>query len=1478
MECSLGRVGECRAAGEDFQMSVTESRIDSIRSASKRRGDTLHQELESDCSVKIHRKCASLYTSNSLVVRVEKRRREKELNEARHAKQLRSDAPVDDSGMKFDFKIHCLFCITPTICTLPCEYDAKVPHSRRKPASLVRTDVDKHGREFTKVICAKCCERNDRLGHVVKTRIESMLESDLHAADARYHRACKTSFLYNFKINSDEPEDPFFIALTDTMSANRTKMWNSAELLQEYEESGGTAITQRKTLMQKIKKYFEDALIVLSSPGIASIVAFASETTKLCNILKQDDDEDEIDGAVNKVAKKIQQETSTLKKKRNAYTVNIDVDIAREPISETLLSLLEKVSGKSSDSQPVLLIGNMITGMVHKSPTDLQISLGIAMRRNKSLTTLLHNYGVCCSYDEVTLFKYSAAVAVANEVEETKFKGKNLIHCCADNFDCEISSQNCKKLCHSLAMILAQTEDSVGSHPLSGEHKIIKRQKMENRHKSVDFEVPEILYDGPKKPPMPSDKALYQIPPLSFLCSQVLSVQRSQDLDYHFMKDMGTLDSCPEWSGYNTQLARKSGMAIKPKAKLVYLPLIDKVPASPSTILTAIEKGLTLLSISETGQKVLIFTVDQQLYKIAVDILFYTPSYFSNVIPLLGGMHTLMAFIHAVCIILSLELKALLSATFGSVEKMVSGKKYPQNFRALRMLTEEMLRNLLEQNPEIISMDDLLMCLNERSKLSKTTKLWTDILVKGMFIMTAFVRGVHEQDFPLQLAAVKSMLPYFAAAGCHNYLRYGSFYIHHMESLPAEYLKKLKNDCGLRLIPGINNSIFTDQFIESTYMRLGHGPGGVTGLAVNDIQMTKWALSFAICGEVCASLNRMSENETTTATVHKEESAKRIAADQKDRESVRRSLLIAIDPLDPDQHPSGKLLNIVTGEMAHDDINSYKALDIGQTMVKGFRKSWPAGFYDKLSKPILTMHDKKKHVILGGKKLYDQEMIYARIIGLMSSNRPVPIDACLSTELAAYPPALFDPTGMMRVSKKSNLKTALQITTSKRSASTVDTTVYDVSALLWTITWPTGALRLYIDAVKAFVMQALKDENVVFVFDRYFEDSTKAYCRLLRQEKQGTSRVHILKSDMPTPPRSALLGVWKNKIQLNRMIVEALLDPDFYISATQNGHSLTLAGVDDVPVEINMGVRLERTDLSSCHEEADPILVQHAISRCMQGEKVRVISDDTDVFLLLLHFYVSKKCTSDLYMCSPVANRSVVDLRATAQKNKDITKAIVVMHALTGTDTVAATYNVGKKMALKSLRAFDQKSLSIIGDPQADLSEVCSSGTAFLIACYGKTYADCKSMTECRLKMWKKKTGAGRSIKLSRLPPTTEATNENIKRAHYQVAHWLTAMTGIPPPLSPKDHGWEQDGSLLKPCPVTPGIKLAHDEILQMVRCGCEKSACKGAICKCSVIGCTVFCACEAGPSCLNPLTKRSDISDDEAEGNEGENEDDDEQ
>ena len=79
------------------------------------------------------------------------------------------------------------------------------------------------------------------------------------------------------------------------------------------------------------------------------------------------------------------------------------------------------------------------------------------------------------------------------------------------------------------------------------------------------------------------------------------------------------------------------------------------------------------------GDDMLIFTADQQLYKIVKDILFYQPTYFESVIPELGGIYMIMNVIHATDgIMAGSEMNEILAGTFGSVEKMLSGKKYPQ--------------------------------------------------------------------------------------------------------------------------------------------------------------------------------------------------------------------------------------------------------------------------------------------------------------------------------------------------------------------------------------------------------------------------------------------------------------------------------------------------------------------------------------------------------------------------------------------------------------------------------------------------------------------------------------------------------------------------------------------------------------------------------------------------------------------------------
>ena len=77
----------------------------------------------------------------------------------------------------------------------------------------------------------------------------------------------------------------------------------------------------------------------------------------------------------------------------------------------------------------------------------------------------------------------------------------------------------------------------------------------------------------------------------------------------------------------------------------------------------------------------------------------------------MAAMHFLMDFVSCIGTLMADSgLKEILSTTFGSIDKMLQGKTYPQNVRALRLLTEELLRPVLEKhNVRLTSMDDLEM-------------------------------------------------------------------------------------------------------------------------------------------------------------------------------------------------------------------------------------------------------------------------------------------------------------------------------------------------------------------------------------------------------------------------------------------------------------------------------------------------------------------------------------------------------------------------------------------------------------------------------------------------------------------------------------------------------------------------------------------------------------------------------------------------
>jgi len=142
--------------------------------------------------------------------------------------------------------------------------------------------------------------------------------------------------------------------------------------------------------------------------------------------------------------------------------------------------------------------------------TDLQVPLGVLIRRNEIFIFELSKYSVCCSYDEVRLFLYSTAVHVAQNSDEVGFRvcDRDIVkHWIYDRSDAEILSSNCKRCVRCLGMIMVQVRPPAISSPgeVAPKRKTTKRQLMQDRSKPVKYDVQHEMYNGPKKPLMPPE-------------------------------------------------------------------------------------------------------------------------------------------------------------------------------------------------------------------------------------------------------------------------------------------------------------------------------------------------------------------------------------------------------------------------------------------------------------------------------------------------------------------------------------------------------------------------------------------------------------------------------------------------------------------------------------------------------------------------------------------------------------------------------------------------------------------------------------------------------------------------------------------------------------------------------------------------------------------------------------------------------------
>ena len=80
-----------------------------------------------------------------------------------------------------------------------------------------------------------------------------------------------------------------------------------------------------------------------------------------------------------------------------------------------------------------------------------------------------------------------------------------------------------------------------------------------------------------------------------------------------------------------------------------------------------------------------------------------------------------------------------------------------------------------------------------------------------------------------------------------------------------------------------------------------------------------------------------------------------------------------------------------------------------------------------------------------------------------------------------------------------------------------------------------------------------------------------------------------------------------------------------------------------------------------------------------------MLSDNIDVFLLLLHYYLEENVRIPVTMEYTIRGRSALDIGKTVEKHKDIIPNILAAHALSVCDTVACCFGIGKVTVLKVL-------------------------------------------------------------------------------------------------------------------------------------------------------------------------------------------------
>ena len=503
-------------------------------------------------------------------------------------------------------------------------------------------------------------------------------------------------------------------------------------------------------------------------------------------------------------------------------------------------------------------------------------------------------------------------------------------------------------------------------------------------------------------------------------------------------------------------------------------------------------------------------------------------------------------------------------------------------------------------------------------------------------VLRTFIKAERTGNWELHLKVLALMLPYLAASGHDLYVKCVRLYLQSMNRLETEHPDVYRSFLSVlhvvrrcdRLWAGLS----TDLVIEQVSSGLTRSRG------MTEQQRLTWLLALPACAET----NRAMQEMTDVLQYNSGEQNKDMTNARK-----QRDILTVLAERNPFASNPG-LRNIMSGINAHSTVNVDTAKDTGKKILTSMTGQSATDYTFKRNAQAVTLVATSAVKIDNDLVQIDPQLLFQRLI--LACEGPDELAAVFRYELCSYPPALFDPSLMMRQPQKPVLADAIwaKLTPdAKTEPSSGAQYVLDGGALLHRVIWPQGSVTYKEICLLYCRYVSRKYGTPIIVFDGYEEESTKSMTQQRRANGKVGANVNFTAEMKVAMKKDLFLSNAKNKQQFIEMLATFLRNIDCQTHQAKG--------------------------------DADVLIVKTAVESASEKTTI-LVGDDTDLLVLLLYYTPSNSC--DLFFKpEPKANstkRRVWNIKKVqTQIGEDICWNILFIHAILGCDTTSRVHGFG---------------------------------------------------------------------------------------------------------------------------------------------------------------------------------------------------------